>query len=299
MRGAVLLATAVTPLIAAVQPGQARSAGHEAKRCGIVGKGSADYRIKARKLTCRFAKRWSRAYLDRRSAAPGFDCYRAGTNVTFYCANGAKAYWAERLAATTATAHPGHGPVPVDVGGLAFQPPRISVGTGDTVIWVWAGPDLDHTVSAGPGQAEQFDSDPGGVPTRAREDSFSHRFTRIGTYTYFCRVHPDQMKGSVEVVELTGLGDTKRPRLTRVRVGPQGRRIAFTVSEGAILLLRIQRRVQGGWRPARDFDVFARKGRNTARLPLRGLAPGRYRVRVTAYDDADNASRPAFARLRI
>jgi hypothetical protein len=38
---------------------------------------------------------------------------------------------------------------------------------------------------------------------------------------------------------------------------------------------------------------------NRARLPLRGLEPGGYRVRLTAYDDADNASRPAFARLRI
>ena len=95
---------------------------------------------------------------------PGFDCYRAGTNVTFYCANGAKAYWAERLTATAAH-HPGHGPVRVDVGDGAFKPADIRIGTGDTVLWVWSGPDLDHTVTADPGQAEQFDSDPGGTPT--------------------------------------------------------------------------------------------------------------------------------------
>ena len=142
------------------------------------------------------------------------------------------------------------------------------------------------------GLAEQFDSDRGGTPAHAGDDSFSHRFTRPGTYTYLCRVHPGQMKGSVEVVELSGLGDTKRPRLTRLRVGPEGRRIAYTLSERAILLLRIQRRARGRWRSMRDFDVFARNGRNRARLPLRGLAPGRYRVRLTAYDDADNASRP-------
>jgi hypothetical protein len=98
MRGAALLTAVVAPLFAAVQPGQAtKSTGHEAKRCGVLAKGSADYRIKARKLSCRFARKWSRAYLNSRSSAPGFDCYRAGTNVTFYCANGAKAYWAERL----------------------------------------------------------------------------------------------------------------------------------------------------------------------------------------------------------
>jgi plastocyanin len=182
MRGAALLATAVTPLFAAVQPGQATAAaGHEAKRCGLLAKGNAAYRIKARKLTCRFARRSARAYLNRRSAAAGFDCYRPGTNVAFYCANGAKAYWGERLSATAA-AHPGHGPVRVDVRGLAFRPAAIRVGTGDTVLWVWTGPDLDHTVTADPGQAEQFDSDPSGTPAHGPNDSFAHRFSGPGTY---------------------------------------------------------------------------------------------------------------------
>jgi plastocyanin len=285
MRGAALLAAVVT-LFAAVQAADA-TAGHEAKRCGILAKGAADYRIKARKLTCRFAKKWSRAYLNRRSSAPGFDCYRAGTNVTFYCANGAKAYWAERLTATAAN-HPGHGPIRVDVQALAFKPPAIKVGTGDTVLWIWTDPDLDHTVTADAGQVEQFDS----------ESTFAHRFNRPGTYSYFCRRHPDQMKGTVMVVELPP-GDTKPPRLTRVRVERKRGRIAFTLSERAVVLGRIMRRTRAGWRSARDFNVFARKGRNRARPPLRGLAPGRYRLRLTAYDDADNASRPAFARLRV
>ena len=171
--------------------------------------------------------------------------------------------------------------------------------TRDTVLWIWTGPDLDHTVTADPGQEEQFDSDPDGTPNHQRDDSFGDYFTRPGTYSYFCRRHPDQMKGTITVVELPGLGDTKPPRLTRVRVGREARRIAFTLSEGAIVLARIQRRTRTRWRSARDFGVFARRGRNRARLPLRGLAPGRYRVRLTAYDDADNASRPAFVRLRI
>ena len=302
MRRAALLTAAVTSLIAAVQPAEAAressTAGHEAKRCGIVAKGSADYRIKGRKVTCRFARRSARAYLNRRRAAAGFDCYRPGTDVTFYCAKGAKAYWGERLAATVA-AHPGHGPVPIDVAGQAFTPNEVRVGTGDTVLWVWAGPDLDHTVTADPGQLERFDSDPDGTPEHKADDSFSHFFDRPGSYTYFCRRHPDQMKGTVRVVELPGLGDTKRPRLTGVHVGPQGRRVAFWLSERAIVLVRIQRRARGKWRSVRDFDVFARRGRQRPLLPLRGLSPGRYRVHLVAYDDADNASRPAFARLVI
>lgn len=106
VRGAVLLATAVTLLFAAVQPAETKRAGHEAKRCGILAKGSADYRIEARKLTCRFAKKWSRAYLNRRGVPGGVDC------------------------------------------------------------------------------------------THTRDDSFSHRFNRLGAYTYFCRVHPDQIRAA-------------------------------------------------------------------------------------------------------
>ena len=130
-------------------------------------------------------------------------------------------------------------------------------------------------------------------------EAFKPADIRIGTYSYLCRRHPDQMKGTIRVVRLPGLGDMKPPRLTRVRVGPKQRRIAFRLTEGAIVLARIQRRTGSGWRSARNFDVFARKGRNRARLPLRGLVPGRYRVRLIAYDDADNPSRPALARLRI
>ena len=107
MRGAVLLATAVTLLAAAVQGAEA-TRGHEAKRCGVLAKGSVDYRIKARNVTCRFARRASRAYLNRRSVPAGFDCYRPGTNVTFYCANGAKAYWGERLTGFTHAQHAGY-----------------------------------------------------------------------------------------------------------------------------------------------------------------------------------------------
>jgi plastocyanin len=115
--------------------------------------------------------------------------------------------------------------VRVDIGGEAFKPADIRIGTGDTVLWVWSGPDLDHTVTADPGQADQFDSDPGRTPNHELDDSFAHRFTKTGTYSYLCRRHPDQMKGTITVVKLQGLGDTKRPRLTRVRVESKQRRI--------------------------------------------------------------------------
>ena len=170
------------------------------------------------------------------------------------------------------------------------------VSVGDTVLWVWTGPDLDHTVSADPGQSESFDSDPDGTPEHPKDDSFAKTFSEAGRFTYRCRIHP-AMRGAIEVIDLATELDTERPVLARLRVNPSRRRIAFRISEGAVVLGRIQRRIRGHWRSRRDFDVFAERGLNRARLPLRGLAPGRYRVRLTAYDDADNRSRPAFAPL--
>jgi plastocyanin len=193
--------------------------------------------------------------------------------------------------------HPGHGPQQIDIGGFALEPEAISVATGDTVIWVWAGPDLDHTVTADPGQAESFDSDPDGTPDHPKGDAFVKVFQRAGRYTYHCRIHPATMRGVINVIALTDGQDGEPPVLARLRVHERRRRLAFTVSEGAEVVGRIERRVRGRWRSRRDFDAYATRGRNRTRLPLRGLAPGRYRVRLIAYDYAGNRSRPAFARI--
>jgi plastocyanin len=290
MRGAALLATVVAPLIAAVQPAEATNKGHEAKPCGLLAKGAADYRIKARKVTCRFARRWSRAYLNRRGAPTAFDCYRPNTTITFYCADGAKAYWGERLTATAA--HPGHGPVPVDVGGAAFKQADIRVGTGDTVLWIWTGPDLDHTVTADPGQAEQFDSDPGGPPSNASHpvgSSFSHVFNREGQFTYYCKNHPS-MQGVVEVVRISA--PAGRPRLSALRVanGKRGTTARFRLSARADVVGRISRRQGNRWVRAKTFYRRARTGKNRVKLPVRGLQSGRYQLSLVAYDAFDRQS---------
>ena len=65
------------------------------------------------------------------------------------------------------------------------------------------------------------------------------------------------------------------------------------------MLGRIELRAGRRWRARRDFDVRARRGHNAARLPLRGLEPGGYRVRLTAYDRADNRSRTLVRRFQM
>jgi hypothetical protein len=105
------------------------------------------------------------------------------------------------------------------------------------------------------------------------------------------------MRGEVEVVALPSKTDRRRPSLSRVRV--RAGRLRFTVSERATVLVRIERRQLARWRPSRAFDVKARRGRNRVRLPLGALEPGSYRVRMTAYDAADNPSRMLLRRFRL
>src|SRR5688572_12196058 len=65
-------------------------------------------------------------------------------------------------------AHPGHGlePVVVDGDSFAYEPATVTVGVGDSLVWTWDGNLFNnHSVTADPGQAEQFDSDPGRLPT--------------------------------------------------------------------------------------------------------------------------------------
>jgi hypothetical protein len=72
---------------------------HVSKSCGVIAKGSREYRVKARKVRCRFARRWAKRYLRNGSAASGFSCVKtSGGAAPWYCTKGeVKAYWVEKL----------------------------------------------------------------------------------------------------------------------------------------------------------------------------------------------------------
>lgn len=86
-----------------------------------------------------------------------------------------------------------------------YAPASVTVVVGDTVTWVWEGDNHSVTHSAPPGEPRQFDSGCTvfvGAQCGTTGDTFSHEFSAVGTYDYFCQVHPD-MTGRVEVVEAT------------------------------------------------------------------------------------------------
>lgn len=115
--------------------------------------------------------------------------------------------------------------------------------------------------------------------------------------------------------------DTTAPVVGALRVTPVirlGRRLPavlagatsglrFRLSESATVSLTFQARAGRGWRPVRGARVVLRslragahRVRFTGRLSRRrALAPGRYRMLVTAVDRAGNASPPAMGAFRL
>jgi len=100
-----------------------------------------------------------------------------------------------------------------------YNPKSVTIKQYDTVFWTHVDPsDVQHSVTAVPGQAEKFDSSPNCPPTcMSRGDTFKHTFTHTGTFAYYCRVHcadnscaADGMRGTIVVRAL----NTATPRPT-------------------------------------------------------------------------------------
>lgn len=70
-----------------------------------------------------------------------------------------------------------------------WSPSTVTVQTGGTVTWAWS-TTLPHNVVG--------NNFPVSSPL-LKADTVSHTFAAPGTYTYYCEVHPDTMRGTVIV----------------------------------------------------------------------------------------------------
>jgi plastocyanin len=75
----------------------------------------------------------------------------------------------------------------VTIQDMAYTPATLTVEIGATVTWVWRDGAIAHDV-----KGDGFKS------KVMAEGTFSHRFTRPGTYRYVCTLHPN-MTGTIEV----------------------------------------------------------------------------------------------------
>jgi hypothetical protein len=97
MRGLACLICTVA--LAAALPGSGAAAppaepsAHSAKRCAKISGGR--HRVRAVKVSCDFAVRWSRAYLRSGKSPRGWTCYRPAGIVVSYCRRSDRSFWAE------------------------------------------------------------------------------------------------------------------------------------------------------------------------------------------------------------
>ena len=77
----------------------------------------------------------------------------------------------------------------VKIDNFSFNPATLTVAVGATVTWINRD-DIPHTVVSTDGvfKSKTLDTD----------EKFSYTFTKAGTYSYFCSIHP-KMTGKIVV----------------------------------------------------------------------------------------------------
>jgi plastocyanin len=89
----------------------------------------------------------------------------------------------------TAADQPAGGNAEVKIDNFSFGPQTVTVPVGATVIWT-NNDDIPHTVVSTDGVFKS--------KVRDTDEKFSYTFTKAGTYSYYCSVHP-KMTGKVVV----------------------------------------------------------------------------------------------------
>jgi amicyanin len=78
----------------------------------------------------------------------------------------------------------------VKIDNFSFAPANLTVPVGATVTWTNQD-DVPHTIRSAEGQTLKS-------PVMDTDQTFSFTFTKAGTYSYFCGIHP-KMTGTVVV----------------------------------------------------------------------------------------------------
>ena len=92
-----------------------------------------------------------------------------------------------RPSATSDDAIPASAEVRID--NFSFGPQTLTVAVGTEVVWV-NHDDIPHTIVSADGIFKS--------KVRDTDEKFSYKFTKSGTYSYFCSLHP-KMTGKIVV----------------------------------------------------------------------------------------------------
>jgi plastocyanin len=104
------------------------------------------------------------------------------------CASGSSAPSASPSPSPTASPKP----VAISIKSFAFNPATVEVAKGTTVTWTNEDP-INHTVTTGtPPPSPSLSTGDGRINSGRIQatSTFSFTFNEVGTFTYFCAVHP-------------------------------------------------------------------------------------------------------------
>jgi plastocyanin len=175
-------------------------------------------------------------------------------------------------------------------GGLGFDPARVRVAVGQTVRWTNTDTIAPHTVTEEHGLFDLGGSyGPPGSMGFGPGESVRWRFAS-GTFSYFCRVHPAQMRGVVAApVKLSRVRSRAAARGTGLRIRAIWGRQALPAGQK----FDVQRRIGARpWRTVRDGirGTGATFGAVAGKVNV-------FRARVRASGGASGYSPPARIRL--
>jgi plastocyanin len=195
----------------------------------------------------------------------------------------------------------------VAVGDFRWSPPAVTVNLNETVMWIWVGPDTQHSITGLSANAVQYDSDKGRTPDHKPGDRFQIRFTAPGTYDFHCVLH-GIVRGSVTVQPVPGdgapspdpdpviLGDLQPPEVDGVSV--RGHTVRYTLDENAKVTVDVLKQRGRRWVLVATRNYAGHVGYNEGRLKG-SLTPGRYRAFFRAADADNNQSKDAVASFTI
>lgn len=197
----------------------------------------------------------------------------------------------------------------VAIGNFQWSAPQVSVNLGDTVTWIWTGPDTQHSITGLSANAAQYDSDRGRTPSHAPGDRFQIKFTTPGTYDFHCVLH-GIVRGTVTVNPIPGdgapspdpdpviLGDAVAPVVDAVSVNPKTRVLKYTLDDAAKVTVDILKQKGTRWVLVQTRNYEGHVGFNQGLLRTT-LSPGRYRAYFRAADADNNQSKDAIAPFTV
>jgi plastocyanin len=180
----------------------------------------------------------------------------------------------------------------VSIVGKAFGPASVTVAPGDSVTWNWSSGPHNVRVVSGPQTFDSGIKDTGGT--------YTHLLTAAGTYTYQCDVHPS-MSGTVVVGDAAAAATTPAGPLDAAPAALRAVKVSrlavahFQASAPGTLAISILR----GDRVARRSSTKIAAGATRLPLSVRGLAQGRYRVRLQVTSTSGQRSAPVIRPLLV